>query len=129
MIDIQFTEQTTTRDDNALVNAVADAKRVVLVTTETLPNGATRIFGGNETLREIGASPASALFPTDSQGVIRKVKYSVNGLKTAAVVTVERATGRPVGKEPFGKKGAWIDYAGPAGSFKLYPYSRVLFGK
>ena len=75
-VDIQFTEQTDARDDSALIDSVANARGVVLATTETLPNGATRIFGGNDTLREIGAKPASGLFPTDSAGVIRKVKYS-----------------------------------------------------
>ncbi len=127
-VDIQFTEQTTGFDDDAIVNAVADAhaSHVVLATTETLPNGETRIFGGNDALKEIGASPASGLFPSDSAGVIRKVQYEVNGLKTLAVVTVERASGRPVKKSPFGSGGAWIDYAGPGGSFKRYSYSRVL---
>jgi adenylate cyclase len=127
-VDIQFTEQTTARDDNALLDAVARAKRVVLATTETLPNGATRIFGGNETVREVGARPASALFSTDPAGVIRKVRYSVNGLKTLAVVTTERATGQTVSPGPFGKHGAWIDYAGPAGTFPTSSYSRVLDG-
>ncbi len=127
-VDIQFTEETNSVDDGALLDAVANARasHVVLATTETLPNGATRIFGGNETLKEIGASPASGLFPSDSAGVIRKVKYEVNGLKTLAVVTVEQATGRPLKQGPFGSGGAWIDYAGPGGSFTRYSYSRVL---
>ena len=127
-VDIQFTEQTNQRDDGALLDAVANAKNVVLATTETLPNGATRIFGGNETLREVGARPASALFPTDSAGVIRKVRYSVNGLKTLGVVTVERATGRTVSPHGFGNGGAWIDFAGPTNTFPTYSYSRVLNG-
>lgn len=125
-VDIQFTEQTTELDDNALLDAVANAKNVVLATTETLPNGETRIFGGNEVVREVGARPASGLLPTDSAGVIRKIPYSVNGLKTLAVVTVERATGRKIGSSGFGKHGAWIDYAGPANTFKTYSYSHLL---
>jgi adenylate cyclase len=128
-VDIQFTEQTTPRDDEALLNAVAHAKNVVLATTETLPNGETRIFGGNEGLREVGARPASALFPTDSAGVIRKVRYSVNELKTFGVVTVERATGRTVSPHGFGNGGAWIDFAGPENTFTTYSYSRVLNGQ
>jgi adenylate cyclase len=127
-VDIQFTEQTTPRDDEALLNAVANAKNVVLATTETLPNGETRIFGGNEGLREVGARPASALFPTDSAGVIRKVRYTVNELKTFGVVTVERATGRTVSPHGFGNGGAWIDFAGPENTFTTYSYSRVLNG-
>ena len=128
-VDIEFTEQTDARDDNALIDSVRNAHGVVLATTETLPDGATRIFGGNDTLREIGAKPASGLFPTDSAGVIRKVKYSVNGLKTLAVVTVETATGHPVAPGPFGNEGAWIDYAGPSGSFTRYSYSDVYNGR
>ncbi len=127
-VDIQFTEQTDARDDNALIEAVANAPGVVLSTTETLPSGATRIFGGNDTVRDVGARPASGLFETDSAGVIRKVRYSVNGLKTLAVVTAERATGRTVDRRPFGKRGAWIDFSGPAGTYKRYSYSRVLNG-
>ena len=61
--------------------------------------------------------------------MIRKVKYSVNGLKSLAVVTVETATGRPVAPGPFGKDGAWIDYAGPSGSFTRYSYSDVYSGQ
>jgi adenylate cyclase len=128
-VDIQFTEQTDPRDDNALIDAVAGAKGVVLSTTETLPNGATRIFGGNDTLRQIGARPGSGLFPADSAGVIRKVRYSVNGLKTLAVATTEAATGHAVDKQPFGKSGAWIDFAGPAGTFRRYSYSNVFNGQ
>ena len=127
-IDLQFTEGTDDRNDSALFDAVASAHGVVLVTTETLPNGETRIFGGNDRVRAAGARPASALFPTDPAGVIRKVEYSINGLKTLAVVTVETATGRPVPRGPFGKSGAWIDYAGPTGSFLRYSYSDVYAG-
>jgi adenylate cyclase len=128
-VDIQFTERTTDRDDNALINAVAQATNVVLATTETLPNGATRIFGGNDVLRDVGASPASALFPTDSAGVIRRLRHSINGLKTMGVVTVERATGRTVSRKGFGKHGAWIDFAGPANTFATYSYAHVLNGR
>jgi adenylate cyclase len=131
-IDIQFTEQTNGVDDEAILTAVDEARasHIVLATTETLPNGRTRIFGGHgggqRMPEDVGALPASGLFPSDSAGVIRKVQYEVNGLKTLAVVTVERATGKPVKKGPFGSGGAWIDYAGPGGTFTRYSYSRVL---
>jgi len=127
-VDLQFTERTNDRDDQALLDAVANAHGVVLSTTETLPNGATRIFGGNETVRGVGARPASALFPTDEAGVIRKVEYSINGLKSLAVVTAETALGHRVSPGPFGKDGAWIDYVGPTGSFLHYSYSDVYAG-
>jgi adenylate cyclase len=127
-VDIQFTERTDDRDDQALLDAVANAHGVVLTTTETLSNGRTRIFGGNDAVRAVGARPASGLFPTDSAGVIRKVKYSINGLKSLAVVTAETATGHRISPGPFGKDGAWIDYVGPTGSFLHYSYSDVYEG-
>jgi adenylate cyclase len=127
-VDLQFTERTTDRDDQALLDAVANAHGVVLSTTQTLADGRTRIFGGNDAVRAVGARPASGLFPTDSAGVIRKMEYSISGLKTLAVVTVETATGHRVSPGPFRNGGAWIDYVGPAGSFLHYSYSDVYQG-
>ena len=125
-VDIQFTEPTDDANDGALLNSVANAGNVVLATTETLPNGQTRIFGGNATLRDIHARPASGLLPTDSEGVIRKVPHAINGLKTLAVVSVETAERRPVSDSGFP---AWIDYAGPAGTLTTYSYSNVRSGR
>ena len=61
--------------------------------------------------------------------MIRKVRYSVNGLKTMGVVTTEVATGRKVSPKGFGNGGAWIDFAGPEGTFPSYSYSKVLNGR
>jgi adenylate cyclase len=127
--DVQFTEATTPQQDGALLDAVDRAGNVVLATTEVAPGGATAIFGGDETVRSVRARPANGRVLVDSQGVARKVPYSIQGLKTLAVVTVERATGEPVIREPFGKKGAWIDFAGPSGTYPTYSYSRVLRGR
>jgi adenylate cyclase len=124
-VDIQFTEPTDDANDGALLDSVANAGNVVLATTETLPNGQTRIFGGNATLRDIHARPASGLLPTDAEGVIRKVPHAINGLKTLAVVSVETAERRPVKDSGFP---AWIDYAGPAGTLTTYSYSNVRSG-
>jgi CHASE2 domain-containing sensor protein len=49
--DVQFTEPTNERDDNALYEAVARAGDVVLATTETDANGKTNVLGGDENLR------------------------------------------------------------------------------
>src|SRR3954453_21235424 len=45
--DVQFTEQTTQRDDGALIDQVARTKHVVLATTEA-DKGHTAIFGGDQ---------------------------------------------------------------------------------
>lgn len=127
--DVQFTEPTVPAQDNALIKAVARAKVVVLATTETLPDGQTRIFGGNDVVRSVGARPASGLLPDDPEGTTRRLPYSVGGLSTLAVVTAERATGRRVDPGAFGAHGAWIDFLGPHGTIPTYSFSRVLAGR
>jgi adenylate cyclase len=125
--DVQFTEPTALKEDNALIDAVDRAHDVVLVTTE-VDNGHTRIFGGDDVLASIGARPASALLPAADDGVIRKVNYEVDGLKTLPVVLAEMV-GRPVKRSDFGSDGAWIAYAGPSGTVPGWSFSRVLRGK
>jgi adenylate cyclase len=127
--DVQFTEQTTRAQDEALLNAVDRAGNVVLATTEVGPGGTTAIFGGDDTVRSVHARPANGRVAVDSYGVARKLPYAIQDLKTLAVVTVERATGRPVSRKLFGKDGIWIDFAGPSGTFPTYSYSSVLRGR
>src|SRR5213592_881432 len=79
-IDIQFTEQTTGRDDNALIESVANAHHVVLAATATDGKGHTDVFGGESVLRQIGAVAGNASIATDPDGVIRRVPYSLDGL-------------------------------------------------
>jgi adenylate cyclase len=126
-VDIQFTEQTTLRDDNALVNAVANAKNVVLATTAVDDNGHTAIFGGDSVLKQIGARPGNALVPSDSDAVIRRVPYETSKLKSFGIVAAEAAFGHPIPKPP--ASSPWIDFAGPPGTLKTYSYSKVMDGK
>src|SRR4029077_9281712 len=52
--DVQFTEPTVPREDNALIGAVArDHGRVVLSTSEVNDRGQTNIFGGGGVLHSI----------------------------------------------------------------------------
>jgi adenylate cyclase len=122
--DVQFTEPTTEKEDNALIDAVARARHVVLATTEVDAHGGTNIFGGEETLRQIGARAANASLP--SGDVIRRFPYEVDGLASIAVVGAEAYLGHPL---PHRTGSAWIDYAGPAGTIPTYSFSRVLAGK
>jgi CHASE2 domain-containing sensor protein len=78
--DIQFTEQTNTEDDNALLNSVAAAGNVVLATTEVDKDGGTNVFGGDEIVAQLDARVGNGNFPTDSGGVIRRVAYKVVNL-------------------------------------------------
>src|SRR5919107_5579967 len=106
--DVQFTEQTTPRDDNALINAVGRTKNVVLATTEVDDKGHTAIFGGDKTLRAIGARAGNALLPNDSGGTLRRTWYSARKLKTLGIATAEGVLKKPIPPSALGGKTAWI---------------------
>jgi adenylate cyclase len=132
--DVQFTEPTTFREDNALVEAVAGATRagagVVLATEEVGRGGSTRIFGGDEVLREVGARAGNSVATPDADGVLRRFPYEAQGLKGLAVVGAEEFLGRPVGREGFAiEEGGWNDYAGPPETIPTYSFSAVLRGE
>lgn len=130
VFDIQFTEPTEPREDNALIDAVARAEgRIVLATTEVDDRGNANVFGGEDVLRQIGARAGNAVFQSDPSGVIRRVPYASDGLKSLSVVAAEIALGRPVPAAALGSDRAWIDYAGPPGTLRTISYSQVLRGR
>lgn len=126
--DVQFTEQTVPKEDNALIDSVDHAGNVVLATTVVDEQGHTNVFGGDEVLREIGALPGNAVFPNDPGAVIRKMPYEISGLRSFAVVAAERALGRRI-PPPEGSNDAWIAFRGPPGTIRAVSYSTVLDGK
>jgi adenylate cyclase len=126
--DIQYTEPTSARDDNALVRAVARAGHVVLSTTETDRHGHTRILGGDAFLKHIGARPGSTLYRADPGDTVRHVAYAYDGLEAFGLVTAEVAQGRAIPRSELPGGRAWIDFRGPAGTFPAYSFSDVLRG-
>ena len=130
--DIQFTEQTNTEDDNALLNSVAAAGNVVLATTEVDDDGGTNVFGGDEIVAQLDARVGNGNFPTDSGGVIRRVAYSVDGLKSFALVAAERARGgtETISPDEFHNRDTnWIDFRGPPGRIETHSFSNVYYGR
>jgi adenylate cyclase len=124
--DVQFTEPGPSEEhDNLLIEAVGAAGNVVLATTEVGPNGETGVFGGDDIVREYRARVGNANFPPDPGGYHRRMRHTIDKLKSFAVVTVERATGREV--EPFGT--AWIDFHGPVETFDTVSFSAVWKGR
>jgi adenylate cyclase len=118
-------------DETALLEALDNAHgRTVMTTTETEGDGKTRFLGseGNVLLGEVGSRPANGLLPTDPGGVLRRVSFSVGGLKTLAVASTEVATGRRVSASEFDGGPAWIDYYGPENSFRRVSFSTVYLG-
>jgi adenylate cyclase len=126
--DVQFTEPTSIKEDNALIDAVDRAHNVVLATTEVDEKGRSRIFGGEAVLREIGARSGNASYQTDSGGVIRRMPYETDKLENFAVVAAELAQGKRVDPGDFDHGKAWIDFAGPPGTFPTFSFSRVYDG-
>ena len=100
--DVQFTEPTRIREDNALIEAVDRARRIVLATTEVDAKGRSRVLGGEELLAEIGAHSGNAILNQDEGGVQRTVPFSFDGLESFEVVATELATGRQVERSSFG---------------------------
>jgi CHASE2 domain-containing sensor protein len=136
--DVQFTEPTTpTNDsrraaqaaiteDNALIDAVGRAGNVVLASSEVGGHGETMIFGGGATLARLNARAGAAIFPPDPDGVDRRMIFNYRGLRTLGVVGAEAATGRRISTNALGGGGAWIDFAGPAGTIAEVPFAAVL---
>ena len=123
--DVQFTEPTDPREDNALIRSVARADNVVLATTEVNDRGGTNVFGGDAVLRSIGARAGNTLFKPDADRVVRRLPHSTEGLESFAVATVEAATGQQVGTDGFGEDGAWIDYYGGPETIRTVSFSDV----
>jgi adenylate cyclase len=120
-------------DETALLAALESAKgRTVMATTETDAHGNTRFLGSSEgkaLLGEVGSRPANALLPNDPGGVLRRVGFSVGGLKTLAVASAEVAEGHRISPRGFDGGPAWIDYYGATGTFHKVSFSTVYRGR
>ncbi len=131
-IDLQFSQPTDQRDDDALATSIARARHVVLATTTVGPHGTTDILGGNSELWSLGHSvAANATVVPDTDGVYRRMQFSYQGLETFGVAIAARVKGQPVSPRLFGGDTAPvpIDYAGPPGTVSFIPYWRVYTGK
>ena len=129
--DVQFTEPS--RDDIALYDAAGVARPVIFETIEVDERGGTGVFGATaaisaRNLREIGARVGNGLLPGNPGGVIRRMSYAVDGLRSLGVVAAETVQRRRI-SAPSGESGsAWIDYVGPPGTIDAVSFSRVYNG-
>lgn len=125
--DVQFTEPTTPRQDNALIRAVGRADGVVLSTTEVDERGRSNVFGGEGVVRSLGARVGSTVVQPDPGGVLRRFPVSFDGLTAFAVASVE--AGGEAAPNAAGQREPWIDYRGPPGTFSAHSFVDVLQGK
>jgi adenylate cyclase len=119
-------------DETALIGALESARgRTVMATTETDARGNTRFLGSSEgtvLLKEVGSRPANALLPDDPGGILRRVSFSVGGLRTLAVASAEVAKGHRIDPGEFTRGTAWIDYYGPSETFHRVSFWKVYHG-
>jgi response regulator RpfG family c-di-GMP phosphodiesterase len=127
--DVQFTEPTTRREDNALARAIERMPGTVLATTETDGKGATNVLGGDDNLAAIGAQAAAANLVTEAGGVVKRFPSEVGGLRSIAAVAAEQMTGRVLENRDFEAGGAWIDFAGPRGTVPSVSFGDLLAGR
>jgi CHASE2 domain-containing sensor protein len=122
--DVQFTEPTDPRDDNALYDAVARARNVVLATTEVDANGQADVLGGPAVMRSAHAIAAAANLPADPDGVIRRYPTQILGLPSFASATAAVAGAHATSRET-----PLIDFRGPPGTITTVSFSQVLRGQ
>ena len=128
--DVEFRERTETREDNALITSVAQAgpDRVVLADSQPNALGESGVFGGQQFLDQIGARAGNTQIGEDSDGVRRRLPLSVGGMKTFPFVAAEVAGGGQIDEGDLGGERAWINFAGPAGTYPSESFSHVLNG-
>jgi adenylate cyclase len=128
--DIQISEESPGQagiiQDNAFMDANRAAGNTVFSTTEVNKKGKPKFLGGQGGIDYARTRLGNGNFDGDPGGIIRRVPYALDGLKTFSVVTVERATGKPV--HPFSGQKNFIDFAGPAGTIPSISYSKVYNG-
>lgn len=120
--DFEFVGRTTARDDDALFRALRRAGGVILSTTRVNPGPATPL---DLLAEETGSVVASANFPPRATrgGTFRRLPRDELGLPAFAVAA---AAGAEAPAERFSGDGAWIDFAGPAGTYEPVPFTDVL---
>src|SRR5215204_3691151 len=126
--DVQFSEPSADpEEDNAFMDAARAAGNVVFATTEVGENGEPNFLGGAEGIEYARTTVGNGNFDDDPGGIIRRVPFELDRLKSFAVVAAERATGENV--EPFSVDDHLVDYHGPVGTISSVSYSRVLEGQ
>jgi CHASE2 domain-containing sensor protein len=105
-------------------------RRLVLGGGSTNRRGQTFVLGGPDNQRRAGVGVGSIYFVPDSDGVIRRASYEIQGLRSFAAQSAIAAGQAPARvRELYGRTGSvWIDFPGPAGTVPKYSFISVLDG-
>jgi adenylate cyclase len=130
-MDMEFTQETTPEQDDALIEAIGRAHgKVILGTGKVTSSGGTAIFGGATTLlHEIGARPSEVRLTLDTDGSVRRFAREYNHLGSFPVVAAEAMTEHRISASIFKDGTLPIDYVGPPKTFKSISYAKVLRGE
>ncbi|HTN25062.1 MAG TPA: adenylate/guanylate cyclase domain-containing protein [Solirubrobacteraceae bacterium] len=116
-----------TDDDVALATAILDSgDKTVLSFTETDKGDVNFVGGGQHALDVVHGHAGNGLFVTDAGGVIRRVSYKIDDLKTLPVASYEIGSGKRVDPARLSGDGAWIDYYGGSGTIDAVSFSDVV---
>ncbi len=127
-IDVQFSEQSTQAEDNALIEGLRRSPGTILVTTETGAGGANSVLGGVDAQHYARVRVASGLFPLDVGGTYRSFNLGEGGLPTLPVLTASVARHRALSRGELGRPPVPIDYAGGPGTFDTVSLAQLLSG-
>jgi adenylate cyclase len=125
--DLRFQGRTIPSEDRALIRAVTDAQPVILASFD--PKGRPIPVPAGVDPEKTGAILASIGAPRDADGQIRQLLYSPIELRTLPVEAAELFLGEEVDETGFAGDHAWIDFAGPPGTYDPIPLVDVVRGK
>jgi CHASE2 domain-containing sensor protein len=124
-LDLQFIGHSADpRQDPPLLAAFARDGPVLVPVTDS-GTGVPTIAGVRN---PSGVVPASGAVDTDSDAVLRKLMYVQVRLPTFAIRAAELVEGRIIPASEVPGNQAWIDYAGPPGTYRTYSMANVLDG-
>jgi CHASE2 domain-containing sensor protein len=125
-VDLQFIGASRhPEQDRALLSALA-RDGPVLVSVSDNGAGAPTIVGVRSPQ---GVMPASGAVDVDSDGVLRKLLYVQVHLQTFPIRAAEIVRGQPIPAALVPGNHAWIDFAGPPGTYRTYSMADVLNGR
>ena len=124
-LDLQFIGTSADpKQDQALLGAFARDGPVLVSVTDS-GTGVPSVAGVSD---PPGVVAASGAVGTGSDGVLRQLMYQQIQLPTFPVRAAEMVTGRTISAAQLPGNQAWIDFAGPPGTYPMYSMASVLSG-
>jgi CHASE2 domain-containing sensor protein len=125
-LDLQFIGASAHPDqDRALLSAFARDGPVLVSVTDNGAGVPTVVGVRNPR----GVVAAAGSVDTDSDGVLRKLMYVQVHIQTFAIRAAEMLRARTIPAAQVPDNHAWIDFAGPPGTYRTYPMATVLDGR